>query len=57
VAFIAGEITTTCYVNIPKVARETIREIGYTRARYGFDNQTCSSITAIDEQSPVLRWA
>lgn len=51
VAFIAGEITTTCYVNIPKVARETIREIGYTRARYGFDYQTCSVITAIDEQS------
>ncbi len=54
VAFIAGEITTTCYVNIPKVARETIREIGYTRARYGFDYQTCSVITAIDEQSPDI---
>ncbi|GAK61606.1 S-adenosylmethionine synthase [Candidatus Vecturithrix granuli] len=54
VAFVAGEITTTCYVNIPKVARETIREIGYTRARYGFDYQTCAVITAIDEQSPDI---
>ena len=48
---VAGEITTTCYVDIPKVARETIREVGYTRAKYGFDYETCGVITAIDEQS------
>ena len=54
VAFVAGEITTQCYVNIPKVVRETIKEIGYTRARYGFDYQTCAVITSIDEQSPDI---
>jgi S-adenosylmethionine synthetase len=48
---VAGEITTTCYVDIPRVARETIREVGYTRAKYGFDYETCGVITAIDEQS------
>lgn len=48
---VAGEITTNCYVDIPKVVRETIRSIGYTRAKYGFDCDTCSIITAIDEQS------
>ena len=48
---VAGEITTNCYVDIPRVARETIREIGYTRAKYGFDYETCGVITAIDEQS------
>jgi len=48
---VAGEITTSCYVDIPKVARETIREVGYTRAKYGFDSETCAVITAIDEQS------
>jgi S-adenosylmethionine synthetase len=48
---VAGEITTSCYVDIPKVARETIREVGYTRAKYGFDYETCGVITAIDEQS------
>jgi len=50
-AFIAGEITTRCYVDIPKVAREVIREVGYTRAKYGFDYETCAVITAIQEQS------
>lgn len=50
-AFVAGEITTNCYVDIPKVVRETIREIGYTRAKYGFDYETCAVITSIDEQS------
>jgi S-adenosylmethionine synthetase len=48
---VAGEITTSCYVDIPKVARETIREVGYTRAKFGFDFETCGVITAIDEQS------
>jgi len=48
---VAGEITTSCYVDIPKVARETIRGVGYTRAKYGFDYETCGVITAIDEQS------
>src|SRR5436309_7596561 len=48
---VAGEITTSCYVDIPKVARETIREVGYTRAKFGFDHETCGVITAIDEQS------
>ncbi len=53
-AFIAGEITTRCYVDIPKIARETIKEIGYTRAKYGFDYETCAVITSIDEQSPDI---
>src|ERR671931_1394121 len=48
---VAGEITTNCYVDIPRVARETIRDIGYTRAKFGFDFETCGVITAIDEQS------
>ena len=53
-AFIAGEITTTCYVDIPKIVRKTIRDIGYTRAKYGFDYETCAVITSIDEQSPDI---
>src|SRR4026209_62020 len=48
---VAGEITSSCYVDIPRVARETIREVGYTRAKYGFDFETCGVLTAIDEQS------
>jgi S-adenosylmethionine synthetase len=48
---VAGEISTSCYVDIPKVARETIRQVGYTRAKFGFDFETCGVITAIDEQS------
>jgi len=48
---VAGEITTSCYVDIARVARETIREVGYTRAKFGFDFETCGVITAIDEQS------
>ena len=50
-AFVAGEISTNCYVNIPKIVRNTIKEIGYTRASYGFDYETCAVITSIDEQS------
>ena len=48
---VMGEITTNCYVDIPKVVRTTIKEIGYDRAKYGFDCETCSVITSIDEQS------
>jgi len=50
-AFVAGEITTSCYVHIPDIVRETIRDIGYTRAKYGFDYETCAVITSIHEQS------
>jgi S-adenosylmethionine synthetase len=48
---IAGEITTSCYVDLKKIARETVKDIGYTRAKYGFDGETCAVLTAIDEQS------
>ena len=48
---VMGEITTDCYVDIPKVVRQTVREIGYDRAKYGFDCETCAVITNIDEQS------
>jgi S-adenosylmethionine synthetase len=48
---VAGEITTNCYVDIPKVVRKTIQEIGYDRAKYGFDAETCAVLTSIDEQS------
>lgn len=50
-AFVAGEITTSCYVDIPSIVRDTIRDIGYTRAKYGFDYETCAVITSIHEQS------
>ena len=48
---VAGEITTSTYVDIPKIVRQTIKEIGYDRAKYGFDSETCAVLTAIDEQS------
>lgn len=48
---VAGEITTECYVDIPRIVRSTIRDIGYTRAKFGFDCDTCAVITALDEQS------
>lgn len=48
---VVGEITTNCYVDIPKIVRETIRKIGYTRAKYGFDADTCGVLISIDEQS------
>ena len=48
---VMGEISTSCYVDIPKVVRNTIKEIGYDRAKYGFDCDTCSVLTSIDEQS------
>jgi S-adenosylmethionine synthetase len=53
-AIIAGEITTSCYVDFPKVVRETIREVGYTRAKYGFDSETCAVLSSIHEQSPDI---
>lgn len=51
---VVGEITTSCYVDIPKIVRSTIEEIGYTRAKYGFDAETCSVLTSINEQSPDI---
>lgn len=53
-ALISGEISTTTYVDIPKVVREKIKEIGYTRAKFGYDSQTMAVLTAIDEQSPDI---
>ncbi|MGZ9544554.1 methionine adenosyltransferase [Staphylococcus epidermidis] len=53
-ALISGEISTITYVDIPKVVRETIKDIGYTRAKYGYDSQTMAVLTAIDEQSPDI---
>ena len=51
---VMGEITTSCYVDIPKVVRQVVREIGYDRAKFGFDCDTCAVITSIDEQSPDI---
>lgn len=48
---VMGEITTNCYVEIPRIVREVIRDVGYTRAKYGFDNETCGVMTSIKEQS------
>ncbi len=53
-AFVAGEVTTSCYVEIPKIIRRTIKEIGYTDPEFGFDHMTCGVITAIQEQSPDI---
>ncbi len=53
-AMVAGEITTKGYVEIPEIVRETIKQIGYTRAKYGFDYETCAVITAIHSQSPDI---
>src|SRR5437667_180023 len=53
-AIISGEITTDCYVDFPKVVRETIRNVGYTRAKYGFDADTCAIISTVQEQSPDI---
>lgn len=54
VVMVMGEITTSCYVDIPKIVRATIQEIGYDRAKYGFDCETCAVLTSIDEQSPDI---
>src|SRR5258708_18820911 len=51
---VAGEITTETYVDIPRLVRKTIADIGYTRAKYGFDADTCGVVVAIDEQSPDI---
>src|SRR5216110_577472 len=51
---VAGEITTSTYVDIPRLVRDRVREIGYTRAKYGFDADTCGVIVALDEQSPDI---
>lgn len=51
---VAGEITTEAYVDIPNLVRQTVRDVGYTRAKYGFDGDTCAVLTAIDEQSPDI---
>jgi S-adenosylmethionine synthetase len=51
---VAGEITTACYVDIPKIARDVIREVGYTDATFGFDYETCGVVTSIDKQSPDI---
>jgi S-adenosylmethionine synthetase len=51
---VTGEITTGIYVDIPKIVRSTIKDVGYTRAKYGFDGDTCAVVTAIDEQSPDI---
>ena len=51
---VAGEITTSSYVDIPKIVRETVKEIGYVRAKYGFDSETAGVLTSIDEQSPDI---
>ncbi|MFN3392519.1 MAG: methionine adenosyltransferase [Meiothermus ruber] len=51
---VAGEITTNSYVDIPRLVRQTVLEVGYTRAKYGFDGDTCAVLTAIDEQSPDI---
>ena len=53
-AFVSGEITTRTYVDIPKIVRETIRQIGYDDPHYGFDHETCAVLTSIDEQSPDI---
>jgi S-adenosylmethionine synthetase len=53
-AFISGEITTECYVDMPQIVRDTIRDIGYCSSQMGFDCQTCSVITSIDRQSPDI---
>jgi S-adenosylmethionine synthetase len=53
-AFVAGEITTDCYVDIPRIVRKVIKEIGYTDAAYGFDFETCAVLTSIDAQSPDI---
>jgi S-adenosylmethionine synthetase len=53
-AIIAGEITTSCYVDFPEIVRETIKEVGYTRAKYGFDYETCAVLSSIHGQSPDI---
>ncbi len=51
---VMGEVTTDCYVDIPRIIRNTVREVGYTRAKYGFDAETCGVMVSLDEQSPDI---
>src|SRR5438477_125444 len=51
---VMGEITTDTYVDIPRIIRQTVRDVGYTRAKYGFDSETCGVMVSIDEQSPDI---
>ena len=51
---VVGEISTSCYIDIPKIIRQTVTEIGYTRAKYGFDAETCGILVSLDEQSPDI---
>ena len=53
-AIIAGEITTSCYVDFPRIVRDTIKDVGYTRAKFGFDSETCAVLSSIHEQSPDI---
>ena len=53
-AFVAGEITTECYVDIPKIVRQAVKDVGYTSADFGYDYETCGVMVAIDEQSPDI---
>jgi S-adenosylmethionine synthetase len=54
ICVVSGEITTTCYVDVPKIARDTIKEIGYTDAAFGFDSKTCGVLNTIQSQSPDI---
>ena len=54
ICVVSGEITTTCYVDVPKIARDTIKEIGYTDATFGFDSKTCGVLNTIQSQSPDI---
>src|SRR5450759_2757047 len=54
ICVVAGEITTTCYVDVPKVVRQTVEEVGYTDATFGFDFKTCCVLTTIQGQSPDI---
>ena len=51
---VVGEISTKCYVDIPHIIRKTVKDIGYTRAKYGFDAETCGILVSLDEQSPDI---
>src|SRR3984893_8851414 len=54
ICVVSGEITTTCYVDVPKIARDIIRDIGYTDAAFGFDSKTCGILNTIQSQSPDI---
>ena len=56
-ALVAGEITTSCYVDFQKIVRETIKEVGYTRAKFGFDAETCAVLSSIHGSRPTSPWA